>query len=151
MSEASKQCHFCGSEDVKVASVGIVHEGGGAYFAFCANCLKRCSGDTLLRRLFDAIGAEYPEEEGGQESGPVQTINPSKLPQRLYYIRGIIRNGLGEKGFYYRDDTALELLAEAYQVGVPIDHLEDIAKSMKVKTWTNFRDQIDEAIDGVIA
>ena len=67
-------------------------------------------------------------------------MNPEKLPSRLFYIRGIIRNRLTEKGFYHNDEYALELLADAHAAGVPIEELEDIAKSIKVKTWTNFRD-----------
>jgi hypothetical protein len=100
--------------------------------------------------VFEATGAEYPADEGGG-TGPVQTMNPAKLPQRLRYVRGIIRNRLTEKEYYDRDDTVLELLGEAYQAGVPLDHLEDIARSIKVKTWTDFRDQVYDAIDGVIA
>jgi hypothetical protein len=72
-------------------------------------------------------------------------MNPEKLPKRLFYIRGIIRNRLTEKGFYYNEDSALELLADAFVAGVPLEELEDIAKSLKVKTWTNLRDSVVDA------
>lgn len=73
-------------------------------------------------------------------------MNPEKLPSSLFYIRGIMRNRLTEKGYYYNHDGALELLGDAYFAGVPIEELEDIAKSLKTKTWTNFRDSVIDAI-----
>jgi len=74
-------------------------------------------------------------------------MNPAKLPKRLFYIRAIIRNRLTEKGFYYPDDdNVLELLADAHDAGIKIEALEDIAKSLKTKTWTHFRDQVTDAL-----
>ncbi len=70
-------------------------------------------------------------------------MNPAKLPPRLFYIRGIIRNRLQDKGFYYPgDDAVLELLGDAHEAGAETDELEDTAKSLKVKTWTDFRDRV---------
>ena len=74
-------------------------------------------------------------------------MNPAKLPKRLFYIRGIIRNRLSENGYYYNHDYAIELLADAHLAGVSMEELEDIAKSLKVETWTNFRDAVIEATE----
>ena len=74
-------------------------------------------------------------------------MNPEKLPSRLFYIRGIVRNRLTEKGYYYpKEEAVLELLGDAHLAGVSIDEMEDIAKSLKSKTWTHFRDQITDSI-----
>lgn len=74
-------------------------------------------------------------------------MNPKKLPKRLFYIRGIIRNRLVEKGFYYNHDYAIELLGDAHVAGVSLEELEDIAMSIKVKTWTHFRDAVIEVTE----
>jgi hypothetical protein len=75
-------------------------------------------------------------------------MNPAKLPPRLFYIRGIIRNRLQDKGFYYPgDDAVLELLGDAHEAGVETEDLENTAKSLKVKTWTDFRDRVIDAIE----
>ncbi|MCI0364998.1 MAG: hypothetical protein L0219_14065 [Phycisphaerales bacterium] len=73
-------------------------------------------------------------------------MNPEKLPQRLFYIRGIIRNRLTERGYYYDDQRALEFLGNAYVASVELEELEDITKSLKVKTWTNFRDALEDSM-----
>ena len=68
--------------------------------------------------------------------------DPAKLPSRLFYIQGIIRNRLLERDYYYPARGAMPLLADAWRGGVKIDLLESIAKSVDVKTWTNFRDSV---------
>lgn len=70
-------------------------------------------------------------------------MNPDKFPPKLFYIRGIIRNRLTERGYYYNDPKALELLADAYYAGVELETLEDTAKSIKLKCWTMFREELE--------
>jgi hypothetical protein len=41
----------------------------------------------------------------------------------------------------------LELLGDAHEAGVPTEDLEDVAKSLKVKVWTDFRDRVIDAIE----
>jgi len=48
---------------------------------------------------------------------------------------------------YCNEDSALELMADAHAAGVPVEHLEDVAKSLKTRTWTDFKEQVEEAIE----
>jgi|GEM_PF-5781843 len=75
--------------------------------------------------------------------------DPTRVPIRLYYIRGIIRNRLVENGYYYPDKGALHLIIDAWRNGVSIELLESLAKSIDVRTWTNFRDAVYEAMDDI--
>lgn len=60
--------------------------------------------------------------------------------QRLYYIRGILRNRLS----YLNESLALQLLQEAAAANASIDSLETHAKA--VRNWTQWRSQIEDYI-----
>jgi len=65
--------------------------------------------------------------------------NPSE--QRLYYIRGILRNRLS----YLNEGFALQLLQEALDSNASLESLERHAK--KVRTWSEWRSGIEEFIE----
>ena len=75
--------------------------------------------------------------------------DPSKLPSRLFYVQGIVRNRLTEAGYYYPSRGALPLLADAWRGGVSVEMLESLAKSVDVRTWTDFRDAVYDAWENV--
>lgn len=79
------------------------------------------------------------------DSEHVANGDPSRLPNRLFYVQAIIRNRLSKSGFYYPAQGALPLLADAWRGGVPIELLESISKSVDVRTWTNFCDAVYDA------
>ena len=60
--------------------------------------------------------------------------------QRLYYIRGILRNRLS----YLNESLALQLLQEAAEANASIESLESHAKS--VRNWTQWRNEIEDFI-----
>lgn len=61
--------------------------------------------------------------------------------QKLRYIRGIVRNRM-----YCNDVTCMSLLKQAYQGGLSIEELTDIAKNSK--NWSEFRSVIEAFIYG---
>jgi hypothetical protein len=61
--------------------------------------------------------------------------------QKLRYIRGIVRNRM-----YCNDATCMSLLKDAYQSGLSIEELTDIAKTSK--HWTEFRGVLEGFIYG---
>ncbi len=60
----------------------------------------------------------------------------------IFYIRGILRNRLQ----YLNERMALELLEEAVLNDADIENLKDHAK--KVKNWTNWRNALEDFIEG---
>jgi hypothetical protein len=96
---------------------------------------------------------EYVEGEPTKESvevawkkvGGICTIrrrekeNPNE--QRLYYIRGILRNRLS----YVNEGMVLQLLHEALDANASLESLEQHAKS--VQNWTRWRTEIESFID----
>lgn len=60
--------------------------------------------------------------------------------QRLYYIRGILRNRL----HYINEPLALQLLERAVDLDASLDSLENHAKS--VENWTQWRQAIEDYI-----
>jgi hypothetical protein len=60
--------------------------------------------------------------------------------QRLYYIRGILKNRLS----YVNEGIAIQLLLKAVEANASIDSLEDHAKS--VRNWTQWRQSIESFI-----
>ena len=68
----------------------------------------------------------------------LQKDNPEA--QRVYYIRGILRNRLN----YCNDNMALQLLRQAVELGAGIENLENHAK--EVKNWTQWRTAIENFI-----
>ena len=84
-------------------------------------------------------------EVAWKKTGGICTIrrreeeNPHE--QRLYYIRGILRNRLS----YLNEGMALELLREALDAGASLDSLEKHAKS--VRNWTEWRTGIEDFIN----
>jgi hypothetical protein len=59
-------------------------------------------------------------------------VNPAKLPSRLFYVWGVIRNRPQDKVFSYPSDAALDLLGDAREAGVLVEELEDVTKSLTV-------------------
>jgi len=121
--------------------------------------LKRLKGKFELDEIMTAmkIAAEqyldYVDGQPAKESvelawkkvGGICTIkrrekeNPSE--QRLYYIRGILRNRLS----YLNERQALQLLRAALDASASLESLETHAKS--VRNWTEWRTGIEEFID----
>lgn len=67
-----------------------------------------------------------------------------KLPeieQKLRYIRGIVRNRM-----YCNESVCLPLLKEAYEAGIDLEELTDIAKNSK--NWTEWRTIMGGFING---
>ncbi len=60
--------------------------------------------------------------------------------QRLYYIRGILRNRLT----YVNEWMAIQLLEKVHLAGVQIEVLENFAK--EVKNWTQFRETLERTL-----
>ncbi len=60
--------------------------------------------------------------------------------QRLFYIRGILRNRLD----YLNESIALELLQEALDANASVESLERYAKS--VRSWTEWRNGVEDFI-----
>lgn len=58
----------------------------------------------------------------------------------LYYCRGILRNRVS----YCNDWKAMEILEDAYNEGVSVEHLRNIVTTCK--NWTAFQDQVSQAI-----
>lgn len=58
--------------------------------------------------------------------------------KELYYIRGIVRNRM-----YCDDRACIEMLENAYNAGVPIEWLKEMAKT--AKNWSGFRWEVLEA------
>lgn len=56
----------------------------------------------------------------------------------LYYIRGILKNRLS----YVNDWMATQLMEQAIEAGVSVEHLREFAKT--AKNWSNFRDTIED-------
>lgn len=81
------------------------------------------------------------------DSEHVAMGDPSMFPQRLHYIQAIIRNRLHEEQKYYPDRGAMPLIADAWRAGVPLHTLESIAKSIDIRSWSNFRDAVMDAMD----
>lgn len=61
---------------------------------------------------------------------------------RLFYIRGIARNRFS----YMHEGVCISLLKEARSAGVPVEWMEMIAKSAEVKTWSDWKWLMDDAI-----
>tara|TARA_Y100001960_G_C14524865_1_gene753190 strand:- start:104 stop:793 length:690 start_codon:yes stop_codon:yes gene_type:complete len=61
----------------------------------------------------------------------------------LYYIRGIARNRCG----YFSEWQALDYLKAARSWNISLNYLSDIAK--RITSWTQFKDEISNAIDEV--
>ena len=120
--------------------------------------LKRLKRKFELDEIMNAIKIateqylEYVDDEPTKESvelawkkvGGICTIrrrekeNPSE--QRLYYIRGILRNRLS----YVNEWMALQLLREALNANASLESLEAHAKS--VRNWTAWRTEIEDFI-----
>jgi len=141
MSDSTRQCGFCHSSS-QLAAIGFMATDSPRYFDFCGPCLKRLTAHQLLKAVCKAIGTEYPIDDSPAVTLP-PTMNPQKIHPRIYYIRGILRNRLS----FCNEDRALELMAEAHAAGVPVEHLEDVAKSLKTRTWIDFQEQVNEAIE----
>jgi len=119
--------------------------------------LHLCDGHVLMNLqvgIWKLRQAATTHPESGQtersekmDSDHVAKGDPSEVPKRLFYVQGIIRNRLCEAGFYYPKNGALPLLAKAWRVGVSVELLESIAKSLDVRTWTDFRDTVYDAMD----
>ncbi|EKO4254879.1 TPA: HNH endonuclease [Vibrio parahaemolyticus] len=60
---------------------------------------------------------------------------------RLYYIRGILRNRVS----YCNDVKAIQLLKEAVEYGAEIESLEELTKD--VRNWTQWRSALESFID----
>lgn len=73
--------------------------------------------------------------------------DPANIPNRIHYIQAIIRNRLRDFGVYYPPTGAYPLLLEAWGQGVDIELLESLAKSVYVRTWSQFRDAVREACE----
>jgi hypothetical protein len=119
--------------------------------------LKHNSLEALLDALDAALdtyykrGAEDPEENNrlaGEAFNRVLSVirGKAKYADRpymrdLFYIRGIIRNRC-----YCNDQKAIALLEEAYDAGIPIEDLKQLA--LTTKSWTTWhrtmRGWIDE-------
>ena len=66
--------------------------------------------------------------------------------KRLYYIRGILRNRLEERGAaYWDDEKALRYLRNAVERGASVSDLETHAK--KAVNWSSFFNPIRDALD----
>ena len=70
-----------------------------------------------------------------------------QVPERLLYIRGIVRGNLADKNQPCNDDWALELLSNALNAGVSIPDLETLAQSDSIQDFDDFRTLIAEAIE----
>lgn len=60
--------------------------------------------------------------------------------KRLYYIRGIMRNRFS----YYDGESAIIMLRDAYQSGVDIEDMMELAKESR--NWTEFRQGLSELV-----
>lgn len=60
---------------------------------------------------------------------------------RLYYIRGILRNRVS----YCNEAKAIQLLKEAVEYGAQIESLEELTKD--VRNWTQWRSTLENFID----
>jgi hypothetical protein len=119
--------------------------------------LKKFSVEEICHGM-DVAGAQYVkydekgkvtssswEEAFGKISGVCRVTQQSKEDpgiKELYYIRGIARNCCPN---YFKDGEAIQLLREAYDLGMPLDELRDLAKS--VRSWTDFRNAMYDVID----
>lgn len=61
---------------------------------------------------------------------------------KILYVRGILRNRLS----YINEQTCLTLLRGAVESGADVDQLIAYAKS--VRTWSNFKDEMESIING---
>jgi len=61
--------------------------------------------------------------------------------QKLFYIRGILRNRLG----YFDQNRGLRLLEDAIETGASIESLEKFAKD--VRNWTEWRNGMEKFIE----
>ncbi len=57
--------------------------------------------------------------------------------QRMYYIRGILRNRLS----YVNEWQSIQLMEKAYLNGLQVELMEELAK--EVKNWTEFREALE--------
>ena len=64
---------------------------------------------------------------------------------RLYYIRGIVRKRLADRGYYYDHEGCIILLKDALSSGVPLQELEVLAK--EARNWSQFRDAVGHAME----
>lgn len=84
----------------------------------------------------------------GQAADDAAAGNPKNLPQRLFYIQGIIRNKLlVERQFYYPDKGALPLLSQCWRAGVSVEKLESIAMSLDWNSWYEVRDLLIDSMN----
>ena len=69
-----------------------------------------------------------------------KTSQDKPYMQRLYYIRGILRNRLS----YINEWMTIQLLEKVHLAGVQIEVLENFAK--EVKNWTQFRETLERTL-----
>lgn len=118
--------------------------------------LKRFS----LAELFDAAEASFssylradePSDEAVEQWEKAFAYIPriasvkkrggySNEEQRLFYIRGILRNRLN----YVNERVCIILMRQAAEIGADISQMQDVACS--VRSWTEFRDIVEAFIE----
>lgn len=117
--------------------------------------LKKYSLSDLLEALDDSLltyfktGETSKEEQAAFEKtfAMVPRIVASKRRNAdkpwmkdLFYTRAILRNRMT----YCVEHVAIRLLSEAYELGAPIENLQDWAK--RATSWTNWKDEMEEWI-----
>ncbi|MFC1713629.1 HNH endonuclease [Candidatus Poribacteria bacterium] len=92
----------------------------------------------------DGVLAKHSVEMAWGKVGGICNVRRvgEKTPyiQRLYYIRGILRNRL----HYVNEELAMQLLQKAVELDANIERLEDHAKT--VRNWTEWRASIENFI-----
>lgn len=119
--------------------------------------LKRHDLNTLIDALEAAIATYYKDGDTDPEQNNIlagkalnmtprivasQRANSDKPWMKdLFYIRAIARNRFS----YHRDDISIVLLKRAFEAGIHLDDLKDLAKT--ARNWSQWKNTIEDWID----
>jgi hypothetical protein len=119
--------------------------------------LKKHDLKTLIEALEAAINTYYKDgandpEENNILAGKAFNMTPRIVASQransdkpwmkdLFYIRAIARNRFN----YHRDDIAIVLLKRAFETGIHLEELKDLAKT--ARNWSQWKNTIEDWIE----
>lgn len=94
---------------------------------------------------YDSQGSIIPDtvhQAWSKIGGICRMSSQPEWKKELFYVRGILRNRLS----YINFNNCMPILEEAYEAGIDIEELKEMART--VKTWTTFVNEIEYLVKG---